>query len=190
MKLTAMVMLALCIISGCSQESDLDKYNKLVKEELGSGKKVDSIFFGIHLGMRRKDFYMHCWEMNKKELFRDGIGNMYVLYRLEKELRHPAAMNFYPDFHDSAISKMRTIFQYDGWAPWNKHLGADSLLPDVLSMYTKWYDKGNPFLKLPDGKENFKYAKVDGNRLITIRKADDVVVEANYTDLGVENNNK
>ena len=34
-------------------------------------------------------------------------GNMSVLYKLDKELKHPASMNFYPDFNDSTICKMR-----------------------------------------------------------------------------------
>ena len=73
-------------------------------------------------------------------------GNMTVLYKLDKELKYPASMNFYPDFNDSTIWKMRVHFHYDGWGPWNKHMAADSLLPDVLSMYKKWYSEGNSFI--------------------------------------------
>ena len=187
MKNGLVVFVLLFVLAACSPQSNQDKYNRLVKRELASQKRVDSIFFDIRLGMSRKDFYMYCWEMNKKELFFEGIGNMYVLYKLKNQLHHPASMNFYPDFNDSTIWRMRTLFQYDGWVPWNKKLSADSLLPDVVLLYKKWYNSGNPFIELEDGKTGMKYVKVDGNRRITIRKSDDVVVEAYYTDMRVEN---
>lgn len=186
MKTAIVICIVLSVFAGCSGDRDMDKYNSLVKKELASGKRVDSIFFGIHLGMARKRFYMYCWEMNKKGIFSDGIGNMYVLYKLDKELKFPASMNFYPDFHDSTIWKMRVQFQYNGWSPWNKHLGADSLLPEVYKMYKKWYPAGNPFIEIDDEKRGILYVKVDGNRRITISKNDDVVVKAEYVDIPVE----
>jgi hypothetical protein len=60
---------------------------------------------------------------DKKGIFTDGndaTGNMTVLYKLPKELKYPASMNFFPDFQDSSIWKMRVDFRYDGWVPWNK----------------------------------------------------------------------
>ena len=62
----------LFVLIACSEDSDMDKYNKLVKKELASNKRVDSIFFGIYFGMTQKNFFMHCWEMNKKGIFTDG----------------------------------------------------------------------------------------------------------------------
>ena len=186
MKTAGGVFIILFLLMACSENNDMDKYNSLVKKELAGNKKVDSIFFGIHFGMPRKKFFAHCWEMNKKGMFKDGLNNMYVLYKLDKELKYPASMNFYPDFSDSTISKMRVIIQYDAWAPWNKHLYADSLMPDVLSMYKKWYNNGNPFIQIKDEKKGTIYVKVDGNRRITIGKYDDVLVKIEYTDMLVE----
>ena len=180
------IILTLFMLVACSEASNMDKYNNLIKKELASNKRVDSIFFGIHLGMPRKKFYMHCWEMNKKGVFTDGIGNNYVLYKLDKELKYPASMNFYPDFNDSTIWRMRVNFQYDGWSPWNKHMAADSLLPDVLSMYKRWYSDGNSFIPVNDKARGTLYVKVDGNRRITIGKYDDVLVKVEYTDMLVE----
>jgi hypothetical protein len=57
-----------------------------------------------------------------------------------------------------------------------KGLGADSLLPDVLAMYKKWYNDGNPFIQVDDEKKGTVYVKVDGNRRITMKKYDDVFV--------------
>ena len=186
MKTAGSVFIILFMLIACSEDSDMDKYNRLAKKELASNKRVDSIFFGIHLGMQKKDFYMHCWEMNKKGIFTDGTGNNYVLYKLDKELKYPASMNFYPDFNDSTIWRMRVNFQYDGWGPWTKHMAADSLLPDVLKMYKTWYSDGNSFIQINDKTRGTLFVKVEGNRRITIGKYDDVLVKVEYTDMLVE----
>ena len=99
-------------------------------------------------------------------------------------------MNFYPAFNDSSIKSMRVLYQYEGWVPWNKSMNSDSLLPDVLSMYKKWYSSGNEFIGMNDKKKGPLYAKVDGNRRITITKADDVQVKVEFTDMLVENKMK
>jgi hypothetical protein len=191
MRSLVITTIVLMMLAACNPETNADRYHQLLKKELASGKKVDSIFFGIYLGMPEQEFYRHCWDMNTKGVFtdgNDGSGNMCVLYKLTTGLKYPASMDFFPDFKDSSISKMRTSFQYVGWAPWNKHLNADHLLPDVLSMYQAWYKEGNPFIEL-EGKNGTRYVKVDGNRQITLQKSDDVLVEANYEDLLAEPEN-
>jgi hypothetical protein len=193
MKTAGSVFIILFMLMACSQDRDMDQYNSLVKKELASNKRVDSIFFGIHFGMKQKLFFAHCWDMNQKGIFHDGndgMGNMYVLYELVKELKYPAAMNFYPDFQDSTIWRMRVNIQYNGWAPWNKSLQADSLLPDVLKLYGKWYSGGNPFIQVRDKQKGIIYVKIDGNRRIIIGKYDNVVVKVDYTDLLVEKQRK
>jgi len=189
MKTAGFVFIILCMVIACSEDSAVDKYNKLVKKELGSNQRVDSVFLGINLGMAQQRFFMHCWEMNKKGIFTDGndlSGSMTVLYKLPNELKYPASMNFYPDFQDSTIWKMRVSFHYDGWMPWNKSLGADSLLQQVVGMYKKWYSEGNSFIQIDDEKRGTVYVKVDGNRRITIKKHDDVAVKVEYVDMLVE----
>ena len=138
MKITGFLLGIFILLIGCKQETAFDKYKRQAKQELASNKRVDSIFFGIYLGMVKKEFFTHCWEMNKKGIFTDGTdgrGNMFILYKLGKELKYPASMNFYPDFNDSTIKGMKVLYQYEGWGQWNKHMSEDSLLPDVLSMY-------------------------------------------------------
>src|SRR5688500_7281927 len=128
--------LMLIVLHTSCGDADVRAYTALVKKELSGGQRTDSIFLGIYLGMTPKAFYGHCWEMNKKGLCTDGLNNTAVLYRLNQhELQYPAAMNFYPDFYHDKLYKMRVVFQYNGWAPWNKKLHADHLLPDVLKMY-------------------------------------------------------
>ena len=178
------IILLLVLLAACRQ-SGIDQYNSLVKKELQSKKKVNDIFFGISLGMASKDFYVHCWNMNKKGLFSDGAGNTAVLYKLT-ELHHPADLYFYPEFRNGKIFKMWAKFQYSGWAPWNKKLGSDSLLMDVVQLYRKWYPGGNPFIMISDKAKGDIYIKVDGNRRIIIGRFDDVQVKADYTDLTIE----
>jgi hypothetical protein len=134
--------------------------------------------------MTGKDFFAHCWEMNKKGVFTDGQANTKVLYKLERnELKYPASMNFYPEILDNKVRKMEATFQYDGWAPWNKHLFADSLLEDVFQLFKTWYKTGNPFIKITDPKRGILYVKVDGNRRILLAKKSDMAVKADYTDM-------
>jgi len=185
MKTAASVFIILFMTMACSGDSGMNKYSTLVKKELAGSKRVDSIFFGIHFGMGEQNFFKHCWDMNKKGILRDG-ANMHVLYKMDKELKYPASMNFYPEFKDSIIWRVGVRFQYDGWAPWNKKLNAESLFPDVLTLYKKWYKEGNPFIQINDEKRGTIYVKVDGNRRITIGKYNDVVVKVDYTDLIME----
>ena len=126
MKTAGSIIIVLFVLMACSVDQGMDRYNRLVKSELANNKRVDSIFFGIYFGMPRKMFFAHCWEMNKKGIFRDGLNNMFVLHKLDTGLKHPASMNFYPDFQDSTIAKMRVMFQYDSWAIWNKNLSSEN----------------------------------------------------------------
>jgi hypothetical protein len=169
-------------IYGCGSNSD---YSKIAKEELAKGKHYDSLFLGIKFGMTSKEFYGYCWELNKKGIISDGANNTMVLYKMDTALRYPALMNFYPDFYADKVFHMRVTFQYTAWAPWNKPLFSDSLLPDVVRLLTKWYG-GNAFLPLTDKAKGTIYVKVDGNRRITVGRYDDMIVKADYTDLLVE----
>ena len=187
MRKSVFVILFLALLSACNYFSDNgQKYSRLVKKELGKGVREDSMFLGIHLGMTSKEFYVHCWNLNKKGLITDGELNTAVKYKLKDELKYPAAMNFYPDFYEDKIAKMRVRFTYNEWAPWNKKMFADSLMPDVLTLYQKWYPKGNPFLTLQDSVRGTIHVKVDGNRRIIIGKYDERVVMVDYSDLVIE----
>ena len=136
--------------------------------------------------MSNKAFFTYCWEMNKKGVFTDGKGNTAVMYKLNNnELKHPASLSFYPEFMDNKIFRLDVYFQYDGWAPWNKHLFSDSLLIDVVNLYKNWYPDGNSFIIIRDKVNGDVYVKVDGNRQIVISRFDDLQVYVEYKDLAV-----
>ena len=176
------------LFTACVEGTGYERYQTLLQRELAEGQRMDSLFFGIYFGMSDKEFYLHCWEMNKKGLFTDGADNTAVLYKIRDGMRYGVFMNFYPEFHQDKISKMGVSFRYDGWAPWNKHMISDSLKQDVLQLYEKWYPDGNPFIKIKDKDRGTIYVKVDGNRRIIIGSYDEAHVKVDYTDLFAENN--
>jgi len=175
------VLIAGLMIYGCSPRS---KYERRLKQELASGVRYDSLFMGLYLGMPEKDFYMHCWMLNREGLIKQGTNNMTVEYELKDVLKYPVTMNYYPGFVHGEIFEMPVRFIYNGWTPWNKKLSSDNLELDVL----KWYEKiyGDGFIKVKHPERGTAYIKVDGNRRITIFKEDGLHVWAVFTDMLVK----
>ncbi|NUO02211.1 MAG: hypothetical protein HUU01_16515 [Saprospiraceae bacterium] len=174
------VFFALTTFWSCSQASE---YKRMEARELASGKRYDSLFLGIYLGMSSKDFYAHCWQMNKKQLIKEGMNNSSVQY-VPKELKHPGKMYFYPRLWEDKVYEMPVAFTYDAWAPWNKELFADSLQVDVRRMFEGWYGKG--FIEINHPQRGPAFVKMDGNRRITIWKESDQTVRASFTDVPIE----
>ena len=171
-----LVLIIACTLS-CGKKA---RYDRLLKQELTSGVRYDSLFLGIYLDMTSKDFYAHCWELNKKGLIRQGNQNLSVEHELNT-LNYPAKMNFYPTFLEDRIYEMPVRFQYDGWAPWNKHLWSDSLQLDVLDLLKDWY--GQDFMEVKHSRHGSAFVKVDGNRRITIFTHGEAEVYAVITDM-------
>ena len=170
------------MLASCNHSST---YSRLVKTELAKHKRCDDLFMGIRLGMTSKEFFSYCWEMNKKGLFTDGTNNTSVLYKIDTGFVHPVFMNFYPGFHEGRISNFTATFAFEAWAPWNKPLSSDNLLPGVVSMYRQWLP-GNDFLTMKDPHKGTIYVKVDGNRRIIIGRYDDQYVKVDCSDLLIE----
>lgn len=175
------LLISACFISGCSPQA---KYDKMLKHELASGVRYDSLFMGLYLGMPEKDFYKRCWELNMKGLIKQGMRNMAVEYQLKDQLKYRATMDFYPAFIKGKIAEMPVQFIYNGWAPWNKKLSCDSLQVEVLKWYVKQYGEG--FFEVKDPKKGIAYVKLNGNRRISIFKQDDLRVWAVFTDMTVK----
>ncbi len=180
MKKVIWVVFVILIFAACGKKS---KYDRLVKKELASGVRYDSLFLGINFGMTSKAFYNHCWELNKLGLIRQGTSNLSVLYNFEY-LKYPAEMNFYPTFHEDKIYEMPVSFKYNAWSPWNKHLSSDSLQLDVLNLYKEWY--GNDFIEVNHSRRGKAFVKVDGNRRISIFTKGEIEVQAIFTDMSLE----
>ena len=186
MKIIFFLFLMSFLLPACGDNS-MRQYKYLTQKELGSGRRVDSIFLGIYFGMPRKQFFLHCWQLNKKGVLTDGKSNTAVLYRLKNnELRYAASMHFFPEFYENKVSRMKVMFNYNDWAPWNKELMSEKLLPDVLKLFSSWYPSGNSFLEIADKERGTIYVKIDGNRRITIGRFDDMHVKADFADLSAD----
>ena len=176
------VLIAGLIINGCSPRS---KYERMLKHELASEVRYDTLFMGIYFGMPKKDFYTHCWNLNREGLIKQGSANTTVENELKDELKYPATMDFYPEFFQDKIYEMPVRFLYKGWTPWNKKLSSDNLAANVLEWYEKIY--GDGFIEVKHPKRGIAYVKVNGNRRITIFMEDELHVWAVFTDMSVKN---
>lgn len=146
--------------------------------------KYDSLFLGISLGMDKKAFFDHCWELNRQKVFSHGPTNTSVEYRLEKELDAPVMMRFYPTFYHDKIHEMPVTFSYEAWAPWNKQYSSDVLLANMLTVFKRWY--GEDFKLLNHPRMGPVYIKMDGKRRINLFIRDDQFVQAVFTDLELD----
>lgn len=158
------------------------EYKKMEERELASGVRQDSLFLGLYLGMSSKDFYDHCWKMNKQGIIREGATNTTVLYPIS-DFSEQASMEFYPRFEGGKITAMPLTFAYNGWSPWNKHLFAEHLILEVKSLMEKWYGEGFVEIENPNPIGSNAWVKVDGNRRISIYYVDDSKVSADIVDL-------
>jgi hypothetical protein len=155
------------------------------KPATGKGE-YDSLFLGMYFGMEKKAFYDYCWQMNKKKKFIHGPTNQNVEYRLENEpeLDHPVYMRFYPFFYKDRIYQMPVTFTYEAWAPWNRPYHADSLIKKIVPMLKRWY--GGEFESKVSPKLGRVYARVEGNRRITVFVKDEQFVQVVLTDIPAE----
>jgi hypothetical protein len=171
------------------------EYDRLVRKEMASGIKKDSLIFDMYIGETRKDFYSKCWELNKQKLVSQGSGNLSVQY-LESldSLEDPTLRKellFYGIFDQKDILQgMDMVYRYTTWAPWNKERFADVLMEDLKNKYETEYP-GNQFMKIDlKVSENFAYVKVDGNRQITMYPLNKKDVSVKIEDLNYKLNKK
>ncbi len=179
-------MLFLILIAGACRKSE---YRRMVERELASGERNDSLFLGFYFGMPADEFYDHCWELNRREMVKQGPENASVQYNLD-EFKAPARMNFYPDFHENRIYEMPVLFEYQGWAPWNKEFFSDALIEEVIALLEEWYGQGFVEIRHPEKEDLSVFVKIDGNRQIRVTRHSDRYVKAIFTDLTVEEKSK
>ncbi|MBS1507110.1 MAG: hypothetical protein JSS79_10730 [Bacteroidetes bacterium] len=164
------------------------EYTRMAEAELAKGIRNDSLFLGIHFGMKKEEFFQRCAALNKRKLTTMG-RNANVLYKLENETG-TIDMNFYPKFSDDQIYEMNVLFNYENWDPWARNLQPDSLQFRVKRIFEKWYGPG--FIKVEnpsqtkiknDFRTNFAFVKIDGNRQVIIFCDGEMDVKAVITDL-------
>ena len=136
--------------------------------------------------MTSKEFYAHCWDLNRKKLITQGPSNNSVRYYLPTEsIGQKIEMLFYPVFDNDFVYEVNTTFSYTGWAPWNKETSSDYLIDEVREILSEWYN--SKFYEIKNPKNNSTlYTTVSGNRRIVITKVSEREVRARYTDLTIE----
>lgn len=175
------VMVWLGLMS-CSSE-----YDQTVRRELRSGVVNDSLFLGFKFNDSREEFFSKGWELNKKNLVAQGPKNQNIQYLMgvPEQGKSVIQMLFYPDFDkDMKVRKMDISYSYMGWSPWNRKFFSDSLMVAVKDSLMTWYG-GNEFLPILKDNQTTDtiWAKVDGNRLITLTIADDKMIKGYIKNL-------
>lgn len=171
------IFLLLVVMLGCQPRSEVES---LIKSELKSGVRNDSLFVGVSFGMESQEFYDHCWEINRQGIVKEGAENMSVLYEFEYG-GYKIEFNFYPSFEKGVAARYNCSFSYTAWAPWNKQLQSDDLIAVLPEVLVNWYG-GNEFIRQKREGKTFFY-KVDGNRMIELYVKDEKRVHAIFTDV-------
>lgn len=183
--LITVIGLALGLVNCESEKAPKTLYEKLEREGLKSGERNDSLFFGLHFGMEKQDFFVHCSELNKDTVIYMGIGGK-VEHHFPNELKYSARMSFYPEFYEDKIWKIPVKFAYDAWSPWNQDYNATKLRKELKTELMKWYG-GNEFVEISHPTDTIALVKIDGNRRIVLeRDGIGSFVNAIFTDLTVE----
>jgi len=174
LKVVGILVLSAALVIGCKT-----KYDRVVEREMSKGVRHDSLFLGLHFGMERDEFYRHCRILNKQKKITQGKrGSVY--YPIQG-FRHATNMNFSPSFDEEKIYEMQILFDYRGWAPWNKDLSPEALMEEVLELMKDWY--GPDFFEIEMANGDKAYAKVDGNRRIIIYRKGERHVKVVFSDL-------
>ncbi len=156
--------LIMLICTTCTQSSE---YRLRVERELSRNVKYDTLLLNVRFGMNKREFFAHCWELNKKGFFGEGINNTTVNYTFERYGKE-FSVDFYPKFHKGKINELPVEYKYSAFAPWNSKYSIDTLLSEVLVIHKEKY--GEDFMEIKSKDKGSAFTRVDGNRRITIHK--------------------
>ncbi len=177
------IQLFLFLAIGISFVACESEYSKAVKSELQTGVVYEDLVLGLKLGQTQKEFYDHCWQLNKQQLVSQGSGNKFAKHYmyLDSTAQNPqrVEMQFYGIFDEKKVMHgMHMIFSYVAWAPWHENTQSDILVQKLKEKYLREYS-GNPFIEITIKDDIKAYAKIDGNREILVysNTAKDVTVK-------------
>lgn len=168
-KVNLLIGIAFLAIVLVSTQSCKTEYEKTVESELSSGVTYDSLILDLRLGQTKKEFYEHCWAMNKSMEITAGSGNKYAMYVMPADTTdmHPDKINihFYGIFDEQEVMHgMEMKMGYYSWAPWLEQFDSDKLLEKMKGKMLEDYP-GNDFMEIKAGNVT-ALVKVDGNRQI------------------------
>lgn len=171
------------------------RYSTLVEQELASGKKYDSLIYGLKFGDSQKKFFTQCWELNKQGLVKQGPNNLYVelIPKIKDSTNFAKQIQtlFYGEFDaDKKMVALRMKFSFDGWGIGLYDFYSDKLLPQIQDSLNLWFPGENDFMKIQSDKVAYPvYVKVDGNRQIRVYQISDSDVFAKIEDLNAKYSN-
>ena len=186
MKRGAFIFLGLIMLlcSACNQASE---YRLRVKRELSRNVKYDTLLLNVRFGMNKREFFAHCWELNKKGFIGEGVTNATVNYTFDRYGKE-FSVDFYPKFHKGKVNELPVEYKYSAFAPWTPKYSIDTLLSEVLVIHKEEY--GEDFMEIKSKDKGSAFTRIDGNRRITIHKNIYTnSVDVFYFDLLSDNNN-
>lgn len=130
----AMISCMILIIS-CSDQSGK---NQKKNDNQKNIQITDTLIHAYTFGMSKEKFFELSWKYNSDGILINGSGAEIV--ENVDWLKAPAKRSFYPNFVDNKIVQFPIIYSYKGWAPWNTHLSADSLLQHLIPILSEEYD--------------------------------------------------
>lgn len=175
------LLVLITLTFGCNE------YHSLVNRELATNVKRDTLLLDLRFGMTQREFFTHCWELNKEGIVKEGATNSTVHFQIEK-FGKKYDVNFYPVFYEGRIVGLPVEYSYTVFSPWNSDYSLDLLFEEIMNIYRS--DYGDDFLKI-ESKERIAYVRVDGNRRISIfNNINRNNVTALYFDLSSEKNSE
>lgn len=176
------VALGLCLLGFFSLLScNKSEYQQMVERELAKGERQDSLFLGLHFGMKRQDFFKRCMALNSQHITLMGLKSNMPMRKFEDSVGL-IYMHFYPEFNNDKIYEMQAFFTYKDWSPFVPNTHPDSLLLRTKRRLETWYGKGFIRVERPE-RNDFAYVKVDGNRQIVMFVSGETDVKVLFTDL-------
>lgn|GEM_PF-696855 len=180
------ILVVLAVIAmafgACKQQS---AYHEMVEHEVASGEVHNDIFMDFELGMTMDSFFLYCWSKNQDSVLTSGSTKGLIQYDFA-ELGDTMIWEFYPSFHDKKVYNFPINMQYASWSPWAGQFSGDTLQNKMKRYFEKELG-GNKFVEVNHPKVKKAWAKVDGNRRITLEKTmDNSGLTATFTDVIVE----
>jgi hypothetical protein len=182
--------IVLLFIALVSTQSCKTEYEKVVESELSSGVVYDSLIHDLKIGLTKKEFYKHCWALNKSKAITAGSGNKYALFVIPVDTldEHQDKINveFYGIFDEAEVMQgMEMKMEYYSWAPWLEQFHSDKLMERIQRKMMEDYP-GNDFMEIAIG-DIIALVKVDGNRQIRMYPLSEKQIMVKIEDLRAKN---
>ncbi|PPK87740.1 hypothetical protein CLV84_0690 [Neolewinella xylanilytica] len=173
-------LLSLCIaclagscFTGC-RDSPARQFQDWQASELASGVRYDSLPGDLYFGMSFEEFRIHCMALHLAGKTSEGglKSGSWLLAALPDGLAHPAYINYFPTFEGNVITKLEAAIYYADTVAFSeaRPFHQDSLLQDVLGLMDEQYGPGFLRIESPVPGRGEVYAKVTGNRRLTVWK--------------------